>query len=218
MPLETDKRVQIAPEIPTGRDANVGRYQQLHVMTRRGKIARLPKDIREELNQRLQNGEAAAPLLQWLNGLPAVQEILKAHFAGEPVSEPNLSGWRSGGYLDWVRAAETLEVMSRVQEEARNLGEELNGAEISDCMGTLVAAEMARLARTLFAQEPDPVKCWKRLCSVHKQLSRMRRDDHREVRVMIKRDEWQRAAKEMDKPQMSREEREQRIREIYASI
>jgi hypothetical protein len=187
-------------------------------MTRRGKIARLPKGIREELNLRLQNGEAAAPVLTWLNGLPAVEEILKTHFGGEPVSESNLSGWRSGGYLDWERALETLEVMARVREESQNLGEELDGAEISDCMGTLVAAEMAALARTLFALEPDPLKRWKRLCSVHKQLSRMRRDDHREVRVMITRDEWERKVKATEKPIMSREERERRIKEIYGMI
>jgi hypothetical protein len=35
-------------------------------MTRNGKIARLPLAIRLQLNQRLQNGEVGADLIQWL--------------------------------------------------------------------------------------------------------------------------------------------------------
>jgi hypothetical protein len=37
-------------------------------MTRNGKIARLPLAIRQQLNQRLQNGELAQDLLSWLTG------------------------------------------------------------------------------------------------------------------------------------------------------
>jgi hypothetical protein len=47
-------------------------------MTRNGKIARLPAAIREELNQRLFDGEPAKPLIEWLNGQPRVQAVLKA--------------------------------------------------------------------------------------------------------------------------------------------
>jgi len=36
-------------------------------MTRNGKIARLPLVIRQQLNQRLPNGESAQDLLSWLN-------------------------------------------------------------------------------------------------------------------------------------------------------
>ncbi len=39
-------------------------------MTRNGKIARLPLAVRQQLNQRLQNGELARDLLSWLNRLP----------------------------------------------------------------------------------------------------------------------------------------------------
>ncbi|MGO8697427.1 MAG: hypothetical protein ACLQVY_06890 [Limisphaerales bacterium] len=44
-------------------------------MTRNGKIARLPLDeaVRQQLNQRPQNGELAQDLLSWLNQMPEVQ-------------------------------------------------------------------------------------------------------------------------------------------------
>ena len=47
-------------------------------MTRLGKIARLSREIRDELNVRLQNGEVGRKLVEWLNGLPAAQAVLAA--------------------------------------------------------------------------------------------------------------------------------------------
>jgi hypothetical protein len=44
-------------------------------MTWLGKIARLPRERREELNGRLQNGEVGRKLVEWLNGLPAAQAV-----------------------------------------------------------------------------------------------------------------------------------------------
>ena len=41
-------------------------------MTRNGKIARLPDDIREELNRRLERNVQGITLVEWLNSLPQV--------------------------------------------------------------------------------------------------------------------------------------------------
>ena len=65
--------------------------------TRTGKIARLPKVIREELNVRLENGESGKELLAWLNGLPEVQKVIAEQFGGKVVRKQNLSDWRQGG-------------------------------------------------------------------------------------------------------------------------
>jgi hypothetical protein len=82
--------------------------------TRRGKIARLPLAIRQELNTRLRNGEEGKQLVLWLNSLPAVQEILVAQFKGKAIAECNLSRWRSGGYADWL--LEQMAPETRVNE------------------------------------------------------------------------------------------------------
>lgn len=39
-------------------------------MTRTGKIAWLPRTIREQLNRRLEDGEPGSDLVAWLNALP----------------------------------------------------------------------------------------------------------------------------------------------------
>jgi hypothetical protein len=43
-------------------------------MARNGKIARLPIEIRGELNRRLRSGEKARRLVPWLNSMPEVAE------------------------------------------------------------------------------------------------------------------------------------------------
>jgi hypothetical protein len=45
-------------------------------MSRLGKIARLPRERREELNVRVQNGEVGRLLVERFNGLPAAQAVL----------------------------------------------------------------------------------------------------------------------------------------------
>jgi hypothetical protein len=42
-------------------------------MTRKGKIARLPRHVRDELNHRLDDGESSTHLVIWLNSLEEVQ-------------------------------------------------------------------------------------------------------------------------------------------------
>ena len=66
-------------------------------MQRKGKIARLPLALRTELNQRLDNNEDGANLLNWLNALPGVPAMLARDFAGEPISKQNL--YESPGWL-----------------------------------------------------------------------------------------------------------------------
>jgi hypothetical protein len=64
---------------------------------RKGKIARLPVAVREELNRRLEDGQTERTILPWLNALPSVQTVLAAQFGAGPVSQQNLSNWRCGG-------------------------------------------------------------------------------------------------------------------------
>ena len=70
-------------------------------MTRNGKIARLPRSLRDELNQRLARNEDGTTLLDWLNALPDVKDLLARDFAGEPVRQQNLHEWRQGGFVEW---------------------------------------------------------------------------------------------------------------------
>jgi hypothetical protein len=75
--------------------------ERIKIMTRRGKIARLPGDIRVELNRRLRNGKSGGPLLAWLHSLPEVTAVLAEEFGGTRITKQSLSEWRKGGYKEW---------------------------------------------------------------------------------------------------------------------
>jgi hypothetical protein len=82
----------------------------LEAMTqkRHGKIARLPRELREQLNRRIRDGEKGRRLIIWLNGLPEVQAILDRDFGGCPINSINFTKWRAGGYRDWHLQHEIL--------------------------------------------------------------------------------------------------------------
>ena len=111
-------------------------------MKRTGKIARLPRTLRDQLNQRLHNGEPGVDLIQWLNSLPGVQAILAEHFNGIPISPQNLSEWNNGGFLDWLT---TQEVLEDAREFAANTAE-LPGYTDGELANALSHAITARYA------------------------------------------------------------------------
>jgi hypothetical protein len=111
-------------------------------MTRNGKIARLPLAIREELNQRLQNGEQGQDLVQWLNSLSQVKACLKAKFDGKPISENNISAWKTGGYQAWEQNQATQDGLDLFLQKAGGL-KEATKAELTDHMAHFIAAQMA---------------------------------------------------------------------------
>ena len=89
--------------------------------TRIGKIAQLPKPIRDDLNHRLANGQQAPELLKWLNGLPETKELIATKFDNHAISPQNLTEWRHGGYQDWLRHQEREQRIKRLAEEGTDL-------------------------------------------------------------------------------------------------
>ena len=104
----SEKNFGQAPRLPAGR----------------GKIARLPDDIREQLNQRLLDGQPASAVLPWLNGLAPVKAVLAAQFSGEQVTAQNLSNWRIGGYQHWFRDQKELCQLKKFGDHAASLSTE----------------------------------------------------------------------------------------------
>lgn len=113
-------------------------------MARTGKIARLPLAIREELNQRLRENEPGGQILEWVNGLDVVKELLERHFKSEPISDANLSIWRSGGFAEWLddQAKETkIERLSELSFRlAKASGGNLSKGFLSIAAGKLLEA------------------------------------------------------------------------------
>ena len=69
-------------------------------MARTEKIARLPRELRDQLNRRLHDGQPGTQLVIWFNSLPEAREVLEREFRGRAISEQNLSEWKQGGYGD----------------------------------------------------------------------------------------------------------------------
>lgn len=111
--------------------------------TRTGKIARLPRTVRDRLNQRLANGESGEALLEWLHAQPEVLEVLVRDFDGRPILKQNLSDWRRGGFRDWEARQERIETVQRLAEEADDI--ESAAAELPDRLSAIVAERFASL-------------------------------------------------------------------------
>ncbi len=122
-------------------------------MTRNGKIARLPEEIRTQLNTRLSDGEEGATLLDWLNALPQVQASLKENFDGVPISKQNLSEWRQGGFREWEMRQELLGHARQLRETSNEMEEALDIASLPGAMAALLAA---RYAAVLNAWDGEP--------------------------------------------------------------
>ena len=156
-------------------------------ITRVGKIARLPKAIRDEVNHRLLDGERAAPILEWLNAQPEVQAVLARWFAGRPINEQNLSQWRLGGFRHWVAHQFTSHQMLSLAEIAhdlaprtgRNITDQLAVQFISGCLLNLPDLTHAD------AHSPDELK---RLQQVAELLNHLRRGDHQASKLSLERE------------------------------
>ncbi len=158
-------------------------------MSRTGKIARLLDELRRELNERLQDGEAGTELLEWLNGLPAVKRVLKQQFAGVPISAQNLSDWRQGGYEEWRETEELTEMIRRVRTQATDLE---CATPVSEGVAAVLSAELARMTVLGLKQAPDAETeaRWERMERLLKQVDRLRRGDQRASWARIREQEW----------------------------
>jgi hypothetical protein len=146
--------------------------------TRTGKIARLPKDIREQLNQRLENGEKGKALVQWLNTLPEVRKIAADQFAGYAVRAQNLSEWKKGGYIDWLNRRQLFELVHRKDQTSVDPENSCGDPDTAGSLGSFVSAELILQAGVL-QKIKDPEKHWRRLRQIARELSRLRRDENR---------------------------------------
>jgi hypothetical protein len=160
-------------------------------MTRKGKIARLPRDLREELNRRLENGEPGVGLVDWLNSLPAVQQVLQAQFGGRPINEQNLSDWKAGGYQDWQEQEEKRGLLRQLTEEAGELSEDAGG-DACQCLAAVLTAELALAAREGLREITDAKERRAWLLEALAALGRVRRQEQQAGHLVIQQERWER--------------------------
>lgn len=137
--------------------------------TRKGKIARLPRSIRDELNQRIHDGQPAGEILPWLNELPEVKVVLTRSFGGEPIGDQNLTNWRQGGYLDWCSHQAESDRLQTLAEFSVKLVE-TTGLKITDGAAAIAAGNI--LSQLEAESDPEAVDM------LIKQLATLRAGDH----------------------------------------
>ena len=144
-------------------------------LTRNGKIARLPDEVRDELNRRLLNGERGNKLVMWLNSLPEVQAVMVEEFGGSAIRPQNLSEWKQGGYADWLRQREALKMLKQLGN-----GE---GEPFASARGVIAEKTTAWLAARYLveAQKLKPAESaadWDRLRELCHDVLALRRSCH----------------------------------------
>ena len=112
---------------------------------RNGKIARLPRDIRNQLNERLDCSEESPQLLEWLNALPEAQQVVKDHFAGVPISPQNLSQWRQGGFQEWLARRDLSEDAREVRHLSDEMDDEDSQSVLADDAAVVLSARFGSL-------------------------------------------------------------------------
>ena len=151
-----------------------------------GKIARLSKRRREEVSRRLENGMPGGEILTWLNGRRDVKAVLRAQFGGRPVNKQNLSAWRRSGYVEWLALEAARQRVDRLVSLGDDLAARAGKRGLGDRLAILLALEMDGLMETLLKPESDPEKRWERVRQMHREVSRLRRDDDRVKRTRLR--------------------------------
>jgi hypothetical protein len=151
--------------------------------TRLGKIARLPYQLREQLNQRILDGEPGTLLLAWLNAMPAVQAILKRDFNSRPISDQNLTEWKKGGYPEWLQTHIATVTLQAMAADAKSITEAL-GESPTETLSTLIAVKLALLIENL-PKDADPRETLKMLSEITRNLHLLRRGDQNTQRIKL---------------------------------
>lgn len=89
---------------------------------------------------RLRDNESGQTLLEWLNGLPETKAVLKA-FADEPISDANLSIWRSGGFTEWLGEQEKIHRVEKLSELSLRLAK-ASGGNLSEGLLAIAAGKL----------------------------------------------------------------------------
>jgi len=156
-------------------------------MARTGKIARLPREIRTQLNRRLSDGEKARRLVEWLNTLPEVHTVLQSDFAGREITEQNLYEWKQGGYPEWRAQQDAIARAAELAANATELAEAAPG-RMSDHLAIVL---IGRYAAELAAWDgSDPDELHRKLRSLRilcHDVVELRRGDHEAARLDMER-------------------------------
>jgi hypothetical protein len=154
------------------------------------KISHLPKKLRDELGCRIEDGQPGTEIVQWLNDHSDVKAVLHERFDGRPINEQNLSDWKHHGHIEWLWRQESQAAAVRLLEESDELDDLMHGHSLTERFAALMTGELTRLAIKLLEYEANPDIRWRKVCEINRQLSILRRDEHRLMLIRLKQRQW----------------------------
>jgi hypothetical protein len=164
--------------------------------TRKGKIARLPLAVREELNRRLDNGESGTSLRAWLHALPEVQAVLRAEFDGREINAQNLTEWRQGGYREWQATEEARALAEQLGRETLS-GADKKHKDLPEMLALSLGARYFVASRFLYETTTDKEE-WRLLCQFNEEIMKLRRSDLEARRLELQRRRMELDAKKIE--------------------
>ena len=158
---------------------------------RNGKIAKLPRPIRDEINRRLDAGQSIVSIAEQLNQLPQVKAILDTHFGGRPIKQNNLSEWKAGGYRDWQLRQELLHQQSELAADAHEMGKTAEG--MADSLYGMLLLDYARLLKDADKYTPEEYEKKRSALSTWAQdIVRLRRCENQTRSVQVQEERLER--------------------------
>lgn len=114
-------------------------------MARTGKIARLPKTLRDAVNLALLDGASASRVIQIITDAKAHGATNGDGTEIEIPNDQNITNWRDGGYADWLKENQRLDDMRAKREFALRIVSENEGGKIHEAGLNLAASQIFEL-------------------------------------------------------------------------
>jgi len=191
-------------------------------MTRNGRIARLPREVREPLNRRLQDGERGLRLVEWLNSVPEARTAQSPASDGNPFSEQDVCEWEQGGFREWLGQQAALEQVRQLSAEVAELEQAADGA-LTEKLPQFLTAQYVVAAKAAIRQAAGGAVDLKTLQALCHDAVALRRADQNAEWLQIEREKLEllktKAAQcdrdaEVVKSQYTIEEQNAMLREI----
>jgi len=160
-----------------------------------GKISRLPREIREQVNQKLDAGEPGNRLVIWLNELPAVRALLAAEFGGAAIKEQNLTNWKQGGFREW-----------RLQKEVQAFAQQPAGTVsvvTPEQLSTIVAVRYLAAVREWQLSPVPAERRWRQMRVILRDVLKLQRQGQLEQRLELEQEKLQFAMERFEEGKQS---------------
>lgn len=111
-------------------------------MARTGKIARLPKTLRDAVNFALRDGATAARVTELIAQAKTNGATNGDGTEIELPNDQNVTNWRDGGHADWLKEQARLEDMRLKREFALDVVKQNEGGKIHEAGLNLAASQI----------------------------------------------------------------------------